>query len=260
MRWPFWLSLAVAGWGVVDGVVGRIPGWPEALGFVALVAGLTIAASRLRSQGFVKAVCHGRADSGAVALTFDDGPDPATTPAVLDLLAEHGAHATFFVIGEKALAHPDLLRRMRERGHEVATHGFRHDWRALLTPDRALSQVQRGLDSVLGALGTPPRYFRPPYGVATPALAVALARCPLTVVGWSVRTHDGSGQGDAAERARWTVATAEPGDVILMHDAPEIPGGRMPLGPAMLPMVLTGLRDRGLKLVVLSDLVGKPLT
>ena len=256
MRWPSFLALAVAIWGVCDGVVGHAPGWPEAAAFVLLVAGLYWAVAHLQSQGFVPVICRGRADRQAVALTFDDGPDPATTPQVLELLAKHHARATFFVIGEKALAHPELLRRIRDAGHEVATHGFRHDWRAILTPDRARAQVQRGIDSVLAALGTLPKFFRPPYGVATPALAVALRCSSIAVVGWSVRTHDGSGRGDPAERARWTIATMKPGDIILMHDAPETPGGRMPLGPVMLPLVLQGLRDRGLISVVLSDLVG----
>ena len=244
-------------WGVADGVVGRTPGWPEALALLLLVAGLYWAAADLRSQGFVAAVSKGRTDCEAVALTFDDGPDPATTPRVLDLLAEYGARATFFVIGEKALAHPELLRRMRDLGHEVATHGFRHGWREILTPERARAQVQRGVDSIVSTLGTSPKYFRPPYGVATPALAAALEGSGLTVVGWSLRTRDGRGRGDPAERAQWTVSTARTGDVILMHDAPETSGGRMPLGPAMLPFVLAGLRDRGIRSVVLSDLVEK---
>jgi peptidoglycan-N-acetylglucosamine deacetylase len=258
MRWPLLLSSLIAIWGIADGMVGRVPGWPELLGFLVLVVALYWASSDLRSQGFVRAVWRGPRQRRAVALTFDDGPDPSTTPQVLELLAEHGARATFFVIGEKARRHPDLVRRIRDQGHEVGTHGFRHDWRAILTPARALAQVQQGIDSVLKALGTPPRYFRPPYGVTTPGLAVALGQGALTVVGWSLRTHDGSGRGDPLERAQWTARTAQPGDIILMHDAPEVPGGRMPLGPAMLPMVLEGLHDRGFVSVVLSDLLGKP--
>ncbi|MBI5510113.1 MAG: polysaccharide deacetylase family protein [Deltaproteobacteria bacterium] len=257
MRWPQALVAAMLAWVAADLLVGRLPGWPEAAGLAVMFGGLALAAMRLSAQGFVKAFCRAAGARARIALTFDDGPDPATTPQVLDVLRRHGVRATFFVLGAKVDAHPQLVARLREQGHEVGTHGYDHDWRSVLTVAGARRQVQRGVDSLLRALGVPPVFFRPPYGVVTPALAVALAGARLQVVGWSLRTRDGTGRGEPLARAQWVVRVARAGDVILMHDAPREPGGRMPLGPAMLESVIVGLKDRGFELVVLSDLLAR---
>src|SRR5262245_6137382 len=98
-----------------------------------------------------------------VALTFDDGPDPDATPAVLDALDAGGASATFFLVGEQVEAHPELARDVAARGHAVALHGYGHVEHAQLG-DGAGDDLARGLEAVASATGTRPQLYRPPYG------------------------------------------------------------------------------------------------
>jgi peptidoglycan-N-acetylglucosamine deacetylase len=234
---------------------GRTPGWLEVVSCVALVGVLAASTASLGSQGFLRAVTRGSRRLPLVALTFDDGPDPATTPGVLATLRQAGARATFFVLGEKAIAAPALLRQAREQGHEVGSHAFTHRWQDLLRPNGARHSLYRTSRAIADATGELPRYFRPPYGVALPALRGAVAELALTPVGWSLRTKDGTGRGDPVAAAHRVVERVRPGDIILMHDAPEAPGKVMPLGPAMLPHVLTALAARGLSAVTVSELL-----
>src|SRR5690606_17793523 len=129
---------------------------------------------------------------GLVALTFDDGPDPRTTPRILDLLERRGQRATFFVIGQKAEAHPELLRRIHAGGHLLALHGYIHRWfYAFLTPTTVQQDIQRTQDAVEAATGTRPVLFRPPVGQASPRTVAGARRAGVAIVGWSTRTGDG---------------------------------------------------------------------
>lgn len=156
----------------------------------------------------------GEGKPGHLALTFDDGPDPASTPAYLDLLAAHGVRATFFVVGERVVARPDLVRRMHAAGHEVAVHGWRHRY-ALYTSPR----LGRCVNAVADTIGVRPRWFRPPYGVLSASALIEARRHGLLPVLWTVWAKD------------WT-ATASPqsvqsrlepglrdGATVLLHDA-----------------------------------------
>src|SRR5919202_6725037 len=102
--------------------------------------------------------------AGGAALTFDDGPDLAGTPAVLDALDRAEARATFFLVGEQLMRHHALARETAARGHELALHGFEHTDHDALRPQAARDDVARALGSVEAATGVRPRFFRPPYG------------------------------------------------------------------------------------------------
>ena len=148
-----------------------------------------------------------------VSLTFDDGPDPRGTPAVLDALAQAGAHATFFVLGSRVTRHPELLARILAEGHAVGVHGYEH----LRHPRHDRATVEADLNAALQAIGGAPELWRVPWGDLAPWTAELAAAHGLTPAGWSVDTHDW--RGDDAEAM---LAAAEPelrpGAIVLAHD------------------------------------------
>src|ERR1700722_16764550 len=145
----------------------------------------------IRMNFFCRAICRGDAGRMKVALTFDDGPDPDATPKLLELLSREKIVATFFCIGKKAAAHPELTARIAAEGHLLANHSFRHPWfiSFLLPPwlGRELGRTQRAIQE---AGGVTPAYFRPPNGLTGPHFAGVLKRTGLTLVGWDVRSLD----------------------------------------------------------------------
>jgi peptidoglycan-N-acetylglucosamine deacetylase len=191
-------------------------------------------------------------DAGnAIALTFDDGPDPLTTPAVLHTLARFGAHATFFVLGEKVRAAPDVLRAIARAGHTIGIHGDRHDrLLSLRSPKHIVAELERARVSVAEIIGHKPRLFRPPVGHVSPRTAVATNQLGLTIVGWSVRGRDGLSSTSVPDVERRVRAGLRPGVIVLLHDAAER-GGREPAGIAALPAILECAARAGLRCIAL---------
>jgi peptidoglycan/xylan/chitin deacetylase (PgdA/CDA1 family) len=152
----------------------------------------------------------------AVALTFDDGPDPEVTPRVLSVLKGRDAHATFFVLTDEAARHPELIKRIAEDGHEIGLHFDRHDRITTLAPWTAWRRLKAARDS-LAALAGPVALFRPPYGsqnYATYALARLLG---LRVVGWSQQGNDWMEQ-SVEKSVHDACHSLVGGDIILLHD------------------------------------------
>lgn len=148
----------------------------------------------------------------AVALTFDDGPDPRGTPAVLEALATAGARATFFVLGERAEREPELLARTLAEGHVVELHGYAH----LRHTEHPLEAVEADLRRAMATLGhLRPTRWRLPWGALAPYSRALAADYRLKLVGWTADSHDW--RGDAAE-AMLDAMTLEPGAIVLMHD------------------------------------------
>lgn len=238
---------------IADLLLGRQPGWPET-GLILLTLALAVLGTvSLRTQALAPAFCGPRPGRmPRVALTFDDGPDPETTPRVLAALGRH--RATFFVVGEKARAHPELIRAIRAAGHQVALHGERHCWRAMVGPARARRQILAGRQA-LHELGVDDGgFFRPPYGLMVPPLAESLRRTGSTAVGWSLRSLDAVRSGDPGVFAARLAARVRNGDIVLLHDAPERPGGRHPLGIAAAAPLVAALDDRGFEFVTVAAL------
>lgn len=194
-----------------------------------------------------------------VALTFDDGPDPATTPGVLDVLAQHGARAAFFVLVDRAETHPHLVRRMLDEGHDVGLHGPDHRRLTRLEGGRLFPHVADAAARLSALTGRRPRWFRPPYGSQSLASFVAARRCGLEVVVWSADCEDWTERPEE-DIAREALEATGPGAVLLLHDAlaadPEEPTPAPALDrPKIADLVLSGLARRGYRALSLSELL-----
>jgi peptidoglycan-N-acetylglucosamine deacetylase len=162
-----------------------------------------------------------RLPSGArgIALTFDDGPHPEGTPALLDLLGEASARAIFFLVGEQVERWPELVRRIADEGHEVALHGYRHR-NLLRVPPRALARdLDRGARVVAEASGRAPSLYRPPYGIFSPAGLAIVRRRGWAPLLWSRWGHDWRRFITPERIAREVTRDLGHGDVLLLHDA-----------------------------------------
>jgi len=194
------------------------------------------------------------AGDAAVALTFDDGPDPAATPRVLDLLAEAGCRASFFAVGRRAQAHPEVAAEVVGRGHRIENHTHRHpNGLVFLGPGALGREIDRAQEALAAVAGRHPRWFRAPAGVRSPWLGGVLAGRGLELASWSRRGFDAV-DGDPRRVARRLTAGLEPGEILLLHDggSARAPGGR-PVVLEVLPRVLDTLAARGLAGVALPD-------
>jgi peptidoglycan-N-acetylglucosamine deacetylase len=210
----------------------------------------------------LSSVMAARTSEPVVALTYDDGPDPEQTPALLDVLADHGARATFFVLTDAAEAHPALVRRMLAEGHEVALHGIDHTRLSTRPAGEAMRRLQVGEQRLEAITGTAVRYYRPTYG-DVPAPVFAAARLlGLAVVIWSAWGRDWE---DVPEQvpAERVLRALHPGAVILLHDTTDDPEARA-AGPlpafsraGVTGRVLDGLAVRGYQSVTVSELLGR---
>lgn len=234
-------------------------GWPLLWpGLVALLLMAVAADSVFRagSGWFIATVSHGNRGCNKVALTFDDGPDPDVTPALLDELKRYGARATFFVIGENLASHPELGRRIVAEGHAIANHTWQHSY---LQNFRFLrwqrSELERGERSIEAVTGHPShRLYRAPMGMKTGDQARAVGELGLKVVAWSVHSRD-TIDPNAESMARRVLKHIQGGDVVLMHDGDRVPGRRKSCVPAVR-LILEGLRAKGLESVALTELPG----
>ena len=176
-----------------------------------------------------------------VWLTIDDGPS-ADTPAILDLLDRHGARATFFMVGQRAAARPELVREVLRRGHGLGNHSHSHPqaWFWRLGPRRMAAEIGRCQQVLTEIAGTPPRWYRSVVGMTNPFVAAALRRHGLARVGWSARGFDGVNCQPQTVVAR-IVRDLAPGAIVLLHE-----GAAHGHNAAIVESVLQQLQVRGL--------------
>ena len=231
----FWLW---AGLGLI------IPAYAVALGLGAAVVSLNF---------FGESVCRGEAGRPEVALTFDDGPDPEGTPAVLRVLAERGAPAAFFFKGRNVEKYPDLARRAAAEGHIIGNHSYGHPWWInFLWGQRLRNEIEAAQQAIESATGLKPAYYRPPVGLTNPHLFGVLRKLGLTSVGWDVRPLDRFKPAEVVE-AR-VLNRVRAGSIIILHDS-----GRNPEELAdLVDRLIREIEARGLTLVSLDRLVGRP--
>ncbi len=235
------------------------PGRP-ALGKVAgalAAAGAVHAAPLVTSLPLLRPLwpaLAGHGTAGHVALTFDDGPDAASTPQFLDVLARHEVHATFFLLGEMVERFPDLPRRMVDAGHELAVHSWDHRNHLRHPPGRTTEQLARTAQLIERRSGTRPMFFRPPYGALTAAGLRAAASVGLTPVLWTAWGRDWTARADAASVLAQVTSGAVAGGTVLLHDSDctSAPGAWHSAHQA-LPDLLAWCRRRGLDVGKLAE-------
>jgi len=187
-----------------------------------------------------------------VALTFDDGPHPHGTPAVLEMLREAGAVATFFLAGEQVLRRPALVAEIVAAGHRVELHCHRHRNQLRLTPGQLLDDAERARAAIEEAGGQPIADYRPPYGIFSAAGLRAVRRRGWRPVLWSQWGRDWTRRATPGSITRKATAGVRAGDILLLHDADyySAPGSWVRTAAA-LPMILAELEGRGLRSMLL---------
>ncbi|MBL0215047.1 MAG: polysaccharide deacetylase family protein [Myxococcales bacterium] len=190
---------------------------------------------------------HLRRDRKVVALTFDDGPDPVRTPALLDVLAEANAPATFFLLGDAVEMHPDVVTRMAAEGHELGNHTYCHRYLPLARSRSVERELARTDAAITQATGQVPMVARPPWGGRSPWTVRAFARLAKRLVLWDVNSYDWKGK-PADEVVARVLERTRPGSIILMHEARE--GGEVTI--EAVRRLIPALRARGYQLVTVS--------
>lgn len=188
-------------------------------------------------------------EENAVYLTFDDGPDPEVTPVILDLLDRNEHKATFFLIGDRASRHPELLREILDRGHGIGNHSHQHGYGFAMHSIRGYVDELKQAQDVFQLLGgVTPRYFRAPFGIRSPLLEPALCRSGLWLVSWTRRGFDTRCKDADLVLAR-LCKDLLPGDILLLHDIETGQGtnGKGSLSLDVLPRLLETLDHKRLK-------------
>ncbi len=237
--------------------VGKPGGWKgggldwrcallSGLGVFGVAHGAVLYGSLRRNSGWFGPLVRGFETAGKeVWLTIDDGPEPRDTPGMLDVLAEHGARATFFFVGRKAERERDLVWRARREGHGIGNHTYSHPAGAFWTlpPGMMAREIRRGADALEAASGVRPTLFRSPVGMTNPFVHPVLRREGAALVGWSVSGVDGLGdRGEVVVRR--IVAGLRPGGIAVLHE------GGAPGRVETLRMLLEELGRLGWRCVV----------
>jgi peptidoglycan/xylan/chitin deacetylase (PgdA/CDA1 family) len=188
------------------------------------------------------------AGSLGAALTFDDGPHPGGTPAVLETLRSRGARATFFLVGEQVERHPALAAEIAAAGHAVALHGHRHRLLLRVGPRALADDLDRGAAAIGEATGVAPALYRPPYGIFSPAALALVRRRGWRPLLWSRWGHDWRRRITPQAIAAEVTEDLGDGDVLLLHDADHYSArDSWRRTAAALPLVLDALAARGLQ-------------
>jgi peptidoglycan/xylan/chitin deacetylase (PgdA/CDA1 family) len=190
----------------------------------------------------------GQGDPGHVALTFDDGPDPDSTPQFARVLAAHQVRATFFLLGSMAERAPRLAAELAAAGHEIGVHGWDHRYLPARTPGAARADLGRATDLIAGLTGRQPRFFRPPYGVLSGPALLAARQLGLTPVLWGAWGREWT-PGATPQSVYATLARGLAGGVtVLLHDSGcTSPPGSWQAGLGALPLLLAECAARGLR-------------
>ena len=191
---------------------------------------------------------RGSSTSRRVALTFDDGPD-SMTPRYLDLLDELGVLATFFLIGERADQHPDLVREYLRRGHQVASHGYDHTRFTKLSRRDLIDQCER-TDQAIGGQPSGRSWVRPPHGAIDASSLLALRAAGYVVALWSLDSCDYTVRDVNELVERCSPSRVAPGDVLLFHEGQD-------WTLAALPAIVAGLHGAGYECVTMHDLFAR---
>ncbi|MDW0115086.1 polysaccharide deacetylase family protein [Sporosarcina saromensis] len=200
---------------------------------------------------------QGPTDQKRIALTFDDGPDPRFSNDVLDVLKQYNVPATFFVLGSKAVANADIVKRMQNDGHVIGNHTYSHPNLVIESDLQTLErEVTRTEDALNGIIGYRTELFRPPYGFLYNELVEKLGEINNYVIGWSVDSLDWQEDPPEVITSR-VVGNIQPGSIILMHDGSE-PSGDRTNTIKSLRQIIPALQEQGYEFVTVPELLNIP--
>ena len=203
-------------------------------------------------------ISRGNTGGNDVALTFDDGPSEFTTVKILDLLDRHSVKATFFVSGVNAAQFPDLICEIIRRGHSIGNHSYSHDPFVMMKSYPTLFSEVDEARRVLQKMGIDALAFRPPVGIINPKLPSILKRLGLFCVTFSCRARD-AGNRRVKNMAARILEKVKGDDIILLHDKPPLRSEDAMVLWIEFEKILKGIMDRKLRIVPLSELIGKKL-
>jgi peptidoglycan-N-acetylglucosamine deacetylase len=209
------------------------------------------------SSFFLPVISRGTYSRKAVALTFDDGPDPLTTPELLRLLKKHRVSATFFVMGHRVVRYPQLAKEIIVQGHSLANHSFHHDmlgaFRSTETMQHEIGATQRALKD----LGIVALAYRPPMGITPPRLRRVMQKEGMFVVNFSCRAWDGGNRRIRNMSSR-ILTHVRANDILLLHDNLAEPS-LFSHWAGEVDLILQGIPKKGLEIIPLADLIGRPV-
>ena len=223
--------------------------------FMALCA---IAPFLPRFSFFLPIISMGNSGKPAVAITFDDGPDPVSTPALLELLSKHKIYATFFVTGKEAFKHPELIKEILAEGHTVGNHSYSHDNLIMFKSTKALTKEIASAQDILGEFGIRPLAFRPPVGITNPRLGKVLDKSDMYNVNFSCRAIDGGNRWirNFSERI---LRRVHPDAIVALHDIEPRDATLFTYWLNEIDLIFSGIREKGLTILPLSELIGRPV-
>ncbi|PID87908.1 MAG: hypothetical protein CSB06_03180 [Bacteroidia bacterium] len=176
---------------------------------------LVWASANLCSQFYLSAQCRDKKKEG-ILLTFDDGPHPEITPTVLKILEKYDQKAIFFCIGKNIEKYPEILRKIKQGGHQIGNHSYTHShFFALFRTRKVIRELQKTNALIQEITGEENKLFRPPHGVTNPNIGRAVNALKMRVIGWSIRTFDTS---SSPPKILKKMKKAQAGDIILLHD------------------------------------------
>lgn len=209
------------------------------------------------SSFFLPVISRGTCGRKAVALTFDDGPDPLTTPELLRLLKKYRTTGTFFVTGHRVVRFPQLIKEILAQGHSLANHSFHHDllgaFRSTQTMKYEIEATQRALKD----LGIIALAYRPPMGITSPRLRRLMQMEGMFVVNFSCRAWDG-GNRRIRHLSRRILKRVRANDILLLHDNLAQPS-LLPHWAGEVDLILKGISEKGLEILPLADMIGRPV-
>ncbi len=204
----------------------------------------------------IGAFFKGSQNENKVFITFDDGPDSLYTPRILDILNKTQTKACFFVLGEKARAHPEILKRIQAEGHEIESHGYNHKFPWFLGPFGTKRDIMETSSIITEITGKTPRFYRPPWGVVN--LFSWFFLKGQQIVLWSFMSWDWTKRATTSSVANRVFSRVKNGSVLIFHDSDKTPGSA-PNSPEVvlkiLPKVIQEIKNRGLQAAALSELV-----
>ena len=222
---------------------------------IMTAAGVLLALAVLPGNSFYGDVLtHKAVERKVIALTFDDGPYPPYTQQLLQVLQDKNVHATFFMVGENAAKHPEIVEAVQKSGHEIALHAGKHQDLLKLDAAELQKNIATGKSSLEAITGTKIRFIRPPHGFKDWQTASVIQNAGLTMVNWSIIPRDWTNPGADTIAAR-VVNHVKPGDIVLLHDgdSPKMQAPREQT-VAATAKIIDQLRAQGYDFVTVGEL------